>query len=192
MHVQLQMADTHPDLMHQKPQIERAVINAELSARWYAITTEEKRAADRIAFQGFVETYHTALAASGQSAAKARRMMQASNPRIVLRNSVAADAIQAAEEERFEAVQSVLNNLMDPYRVEDDVHAYVRDLADTLRKRDEARSEVMGDGDGEAAASEAVSAAAVEAAGRVEVPDSLHLSLPPPRGGKPLVVTCSS
>lgn len=83
-----------------------------------AMPPTEKAAKDRAAWSAWLRRYRQRLdaeAAAGADAATRRRVMNATNPRVVLRQWIAEWAIKQAEQGHYQAVQAVLAVLQQPF-----------------------------------------------------------------------------
>lgn len=83
-----------------------------------ATPREDKATKDRAAWTAWLRRYRQRLeaeAAAGADAATRKRVMDATNPRVVLRQWVAEWAIREAEQGRYQAVQAVLAVLQEPF-----------------------------------------------------------------------------
>lgn len=83
-----------------------------------ATPPDDKADKDRARWTAWLRRYRQRLEAeakAGADAATRRRVMDATNPRIVLRQWIAEWAIREAEEGRYQAVQAVLAALQEPF-----------------------------------------------------------------------------
>jgi uncharacterized protein YdiU (UPF0061 family) len=118
---------------------------AQAAAKWRATTPESKSRQDAAAWAAWLSRYGARLqreAALGGSDAERVRAMNAANPRVVLRNWVAEEAIRAAEKGDFAPVRQLLVVLTQPFKEADDVAA--GEVAGADGKKGAAQSEPAG------------------------------------------------
>ncbi|KAI8465473.1 MAG: hypothetical protein J3K34DRAFT_525334 [Monoraphidium minutum] len=91
---------------------------AAAAAKWRATPPPAKAAADAAAWRGWLGRYAARLgreAGAGRGDGERVRAMNGANPRVVLRNWVAEEAIRAAEGGDYKAVAALLEVLSQPY-----------------------------------------------------------------------------
>lgn len=165
--------------------IKQELARSQAAAKWRATTQQQKAEKDAAAWRSWLTRYGARLereAAKGGSVSERVRAMNAANPRVVLRNWVAQEAIQVAEAGDYEAVRKLLAVMAQPYK--------------------EVHEAALGAGGQGAAAAGAVGAGAApngEGPGGAAGPPERAAGICPFRvGGKPpawageLCVTCSS
>jgi uncharacterized protein YdiU (UPF0061 family) len=87
------------------------------------------------ALQDWLQRYGQRVLAAGQSVAARRRAMQAANPRYVLRNWLAQEAIDRAEQGDFAGITDLLEVMRHPYDDQPGREAYARKRPEWARER---------------------------------------------------------
>jgi uncharacterized protein YdiU (UPF0061 family) len=98
--------------------LQRELARHKAAAKWRGMTPADKAAADRETWSAWLTRYRARLqqeAAAGATAEQRVKVMNSSNPRIVLRNWVAQEVIEAAEKGDYEPVRQLLAELKRPY-----------------------------------------------------------------------------
>lgn len=121
----MMLRSTNPDLLamlgKKGAAIDRELALAEKAENLDALTEEVKREKDGQLWRGWLMRYKDRVASesNGASSEEFRRrrvdMMDAANPRIVLRNFVAQNAIEYAERGDFSEVQRVFRAMRKPF-----------------------------------------------------------------------------
>lgn len=104
--------------------VQQEVSRAERFVRLQRTGAEAKAAADRASWQEWAARYRARLAKelegpSALSEEARQTMMSTANPKYILRNYIADNAIAAAEQGDYSEVQRVLQRLEDPYGLTD-------------------------------------------------------------------------
>ena len=170
-------APTHPPKPPHPPKPDP---RAQAASKWRSSTPEAKAASDRAAWSSWLARYCRRLAreaAAGAGARERAAAMSGANPRVVLRNWVAEEAIRSAEAGDYGAVRALLAVLTQPYKE-----------ASELGGAALAAAGAKGAG-GAAAAAAAEPAGAPEPAAGV---GPLRIGGKPPAWAGELCVTCSS
>lgn len=118
----LALANNNPAMLHMlgaSPEmLQRELARHKAAAKWRGMTPADKAAADRETWSAWLTRYRARLqqeAAAGATAEQRVKVMNSSNPRIVLRNWVAQEVIEAAEKGDYEPVRQLLAELKRPY-----------------------------------------------------------------------------
>jgi uncharacterized protein YdiU (UPF0061 family) len=98
--------------------LQRELSRHKAAAKWKGMSPGDKAAADRKIWSAWLSGYRARLqqeAAAGATGEQRVRVMNSSNPRIVLRNWVAQEVIEAAEKGEYEPVRQLLAELKRPF-----------------------------------------------------------------------------
>ena len=88
------------------------------------------RFVERDAFDAWTVDYRARLAGEGRDGAERRMAMDRVNPRYILRNYLAQQAIAAAEEGDYSEVDRLLELLADPFREQSGMQGYAAEPPD--------------------------------------------------------------
>ena len=118
----LSLAQSNPGLLHlmgaSPEMIQRELQRYESSKKWKAMSPQDKAVADKKLWSNWLQQYGQRLqreVQAGATAAERVAAMRSSNPRLVLRNWIAQEAIAAAEKGDYSYVRDLLEALRRPY-----------------------------------------------------------------------------
>uniref|UniRef100_A0A7M5WJL3 Selenoprotein O n=2 Tax=Clytia hemisphaerica TaxID=252671 RepID=A0A7M5WJL3_9CNID len=125
----LQIANQHPQILEQfgttREELTRVVEQAEKDKESSKITQEEKTERDKKLWREWLDTYRARLLSEEIAVkdenekcrfiTKRKETMRTQNPRVVLRNYLAQEAIEAAENDDFSKVNDLLKILENPF-----------------------------------------------------------------------------
>lgn len=130
----LQLSESHPQVLQQfgltKEDLDRMVLQAEFEQNVGKIKPEEKRSNDRELWTKWLTVYRSRVLEEFKGKeedekdklTKRSELMRTHNPRIVLRNHLAQEAIECAETGDYSKVNELLKVLENPYNRQQEVN----------------------------------------------------------------------